>query len=101
MNTLAEVFAPGETLKEELAARGWTQKHFAQVLGRPARLVNELVNGKKRLTAETALQLEAALGTAAEFWLNLESQYQLFRARRALPETALAPEKPRSEPCQP
>lgn len=72
---------PGEYLAEELEARGLSQKELAQRMGRPVNAINEIVNGKKAITAETALQLEAALpGISARFWLNLETDYQLTKA---------------------
>ena len=75
--TPAEAFLPGEFLAEELEARGWTQTEFAEILGRPYRLVNEIIAGKRGITPETARGLAAALGTSAELWLNLEASYQL------------------------
>jgi len=81
MNDLAEVFPPGEFLKDELVERGWTQAGLAYIMGRPPKLVNEIINGKKQITAETAVQLGQALGTSAEFWLNVQARYQLFKAR--------------------
>lgn len=74
---------PGELLAEELEVRGLTQKDLAAIMERPAQAVNEIVRGKKAITAETALQLEGALGTPATFWLNLQSQHDLALARRA------------------
>jgi HTH-type transcriptional regulator/antitoxin HigA len=50
----AEVFHPGEILGDELKARGWTQSDFARVVGRPLQAINEIILGKKRVTAETA-----------------------------------------------
>ncbi|WP_096664718.1 HigA family addiction module antitoxin [Polaromonas sp. AET17H-212] len=73
----AEVFAPGEFLKEEIEARGWSQVELAEILGRPPKVVNEIIAGKKAITPETAIQLGEALGTGPELWMNLESQYQL------------------------
>jgi HTH-type transcriptional regulator/antitoxin HigA len=73
----AEVFPPGEFLNNELEARGWTQTEFAEIIGRPARLVNEIVAGKRGITPETARDFAAALGTSAQLWMNLESAYQL------------------------
>ena len=73
----ARVVKPGHILKEELEARGWTQKAFAQVIGRPAQMVNEIISGKKSITPETALLFSAAFGTSPELWLNLESSYRL------------------------
>ncbi|MBI4877486.1 MAG: HigA family addiction module antidote protein [Acidobacteria bacterium] len=68
---------PGEILAEELKARGWSQSDLAVVLGRPVQAVNEIVTGKKAITPETAIALSQALGTSAEYWLNLESSYRL------------------------
>jgi HTH-type transcriptional regulator/antitoxin HigA len=75
----AEVFPPGEFIKEELEAREWTQTDLAEILGRPIRLVNELIAGKKQITPETAKGLGEAFGTGAMFWMNLESAYRLSR----------------------
>lgn len=77
MTKYAEVFPPGEFLKDELDARNWTQAEFAEIIGRPTRLINEIIAGKRAVTPETAVQIGASLGTSAELWLNLESQYQL------------------------
>jgi HTH-type transcriptional regulator / antitoxin HigA len=76
----AEVFPPGEFLRDELEARGWNQTEFAEILGREPRVVNEIILAKRAITPETALELSAALGTSAQFWLNLESAYQLSKA---------------------
>lgn len=76
------VFPPGDLIREELDARGWTQGDLAAVLGRPTRLVNELLAGKRTITPETAQGLAEAFGTSAEFWMNLETQYQLYRTKR-------------------
>ena len=45
MNTAAETFPPGEFLREELEARGWSQTELAEIIGRPVRLINELIAG--------------------------------------------------------
>lgn len=76
----AEVFPPGEFLRDELEARGWTQTEFAEILGRPVRLVNEILAGKRGITPQTALEIGAAFGTSAELWLNLEATYRLWHA---------------------
>jgi HTH-type transcriptional regulator / antitoxin HigA len=73
----AEVFPPGEFLRDELEARGWTQTEFAEIIGRPHRVVNELIAGKRGITPETAKELAAALGTSAQLWMNLDAAYQL------------------------
>jgi HTH-type transcriptional regulator/antitoxin HigA len=75
---------PGELLAEELEARDLTQAQLARTMGRPVQALNEIVRGRKSITAETAVQLEAALEIPAHFWLNLQSEYDLVRARRAL-----------------
>src|SRR4051794_23823689 len=84
----AEAFAPGEFLRDELEARGWTQAQFAKILGRPFQLVNEIINGRKRITEQTALEIAAALGTTAKVWLNLENTYRLHKARTPDPRIA-------------
>jgi HTH-type transcriptional regulator/antitoxin HigA len=76
--TFAEVFPVGEHLADELEARGWTQGEFADILGRPAQFVSEIIAGKKEITRESAAQIGAALGTSAEFWLNLQDAYHLW-----------------------
>ena len=84
----AKVFPPGDFIREELEARQWSQGDLASVIGRPVQVVNEIVNGRKGITAETAKQLAAAFGTSAELWLNLESAYRLSTARDPDPEIA-------------
>jgi HTH-type transcriptional regulator / antitoxin HigA len=75
----AETFPPGEYLKDELEERGWSQVEFAEIIGRPVRVVNEIIAGKVQITPKTATELAAALGTSAQFWLNLEMYFQLSR----------------------
>lgn len=75
--------APGEYLRDELSARHMSQMELAKRMGRPAQVVNEIVNRKKALTEETALELERVLGTPASVWVELEASYQLALARRA------------------
>lgn len=83
MNTRvpAEVFPPGEFLREELEAREWSQQELADILDRPARLISELICAKRAITPETARGLADAFGTSAEYWMNLESQYQLSKVQ--------------------
>src|ERR1035437_3110467 len=72
---------PGEYLAEEIQARGISQKELAKLMGRPLNAINEIINGKKAITAETALQLEEVMTEIpARFWLNLETDYQLTKA---------------------
>jgi HTH-type transcriptional regulator/antitoxin HigA len=79
--TPAEVFPPGEFIREEIEARGWSQAEFAEILGRPPRLVSELIAGKRGITPETAKGLAAAFGSSAQLWLNLESSFQLSKLK--------------------
>lgn len=74
----AEVFPPGEFIRDELKARGWTQADLAQIMGRPLQMVSELITSKKQITPETAVGLAKAFGDDdALYWLNLESVYRL------------------------
>jgi HTH-type transcriptional regulator / antitoxin HigA len=84
----AEVFPPGDFLAEELDARGWSQTELAEILGRPHRLVNEIIAGKRAITPETAKGLAAAFGASAQYWMNLETTYQLSKAQIAEQEVS-------------
>src|SRR5512136_3222216 len=69
---------PGEVLLEEfLKPMGISQNRLALNIGVPARRINEIVLGKRGITADTALRLATFFGTSAEFWLGLQSQYDL------------------------
>ena len=81
--TPAEVFPPGDFLREELEAHGWSQSEFADIIGRPIKTVNEIIAGKRRITPSTAKELEAALGISARSWMNHETIYQLHNAQPA------------------
>lgn len=73
--------SPGEYLAEEIEARGITQTKLARLMRRPLNAINEIINGKKSITAATALQLEEVMPEIpARFWLNLETDYQLTKA---------------------
>ena len=82
----AEVFPPGEFIREELDARGWTQGDLAQIMDRPLRLVNELIAGKKQITPETANGLAEAFGDHDPlYWMNLDSAFRLANSKRLWP----------------
>jgi addiction module HigA family antidote len=69
---------PGEVLLEEfLKPMGLSQNKLALNIGVPARRINEIVLEKRRITADTALRLARFFGTSSEFWLGLQSQYDL------------------------
>lgn len=77
----AEVFPPGEYIKDELDARGLSQAEFAEILGRPARVVSEIINAKRAISPETAKEIAAAFGSTPELWMNLESVYRLSKTK--------------------
>lgn len=81
-HTPAEVFPPSEYLRDELEEREWTVTEFAQIIGRPIQAVSEILNDKKEITAETAIEIGEALGTGPEMWLNLQTNYRLFQLRQ-------------------
>jgi addiction module HigA family antidote len=69
---------PGEVLLEEfLKPMSLSQNKLAMNIGVPARRINEIVLEKRRITADTALRLARFFGTSSEFWLGLQSQYDL------------------------
>src|SRR5690606_18219877 len=74
--------------RDELEARGWTQVELAEILGRPQRLVSELISAKRAISPETARGLAAAFGTSADLWMNLESQWQLSKTKTPDDEVA-------------
>ena len=75
---------PGETLADELAARGLTANALALKLRVPANRITDIVRGRRALTAETALRLGRYFGTGAKFWVDLQAAYDLAVAERDL-----------------
>lgn len=80
---VAEVFPPSEFIKEELEARNWSQVELAEIIGRHPKVVNDVITGKRLITPEIAMAFGAAFGTSAQYWMNLESAYQLWHAQDA------------------
>jgi len=78
----ARAVPPGQLIQRELDARGWTQNDLAEVMGRPAQAISEIITGKKQITAETAIELGEAFGVDAAFWSTLQSNYNLHQARQ-------------------
>lgn len=75
----------GEILAEEfLKPKGITQYRLARDIGVPPRRVNEIVNGQRAITADTALRLGRYFGMSAQFWLNLQTHYDLEQERERL-----------------
>ncbi len=80
MNTAATMppIHPGEVLMEEyLEPLGVTQHRLAVAIGVPPRRINEIVHGKRRITADTALRMARYFGTSERFWMNLQGRYDL------------------------
>ena len=77
----SELIHPGEMIKDEIMARGLTQKKLAQQMGVSYTVFNEILNGKRPVTTEYALMLEAALGTNANIWLGLQADYNMQKAK--------------------
>src|SRR5699024_2680675 len=85
---LIEPIHPGEILMEDfIGGFGITQNKLAVSIGVPPRRINEIVHGKRGITADTAIRLARYFGTSEEFWMNLQSHYELRIERRALHET--------------
>jgi addiction module HigA family antidote len=78
----SELIHPGEMIKDEIMARGLTQKALAQQMGVSYTVFNEILNGKRPVTTECALLLEAALGTDAKIWIGLQTEYNMQRAKQ-------------------
>jgi antitoxin HigA-1 len=76
---------PGEILEEEfLKPMGITQYRLAKEIGVPPRRINEIVKGQRAITADTALRLGRYFAMAPEFWLNLQSHYDLEQEQERL-----------------
>jgi len=67
---------PGATIRAILSDWGWSQVELARRMDRPVQVVNEIVKGKKAITADTAIELSRVLGSPVSFWLNLEANHQ-------------------------
>lgn len=82
---------PGEVLLEDfIEGFGITQNKLAVSIGVPPRRINEIVHGKRAVTADTALRLGRFFGTSAQFWLNLQTQYDLDLAEDRVAEQIAA-----------
>jgi antitoxin HigA-1 len=82
MTKLVAPIHPGEILKEEfMRPLSLSANALARAVRVPPNRISAIVNGERALTADTALRLAKAFGTTAEFWLNLQKQYELDCAR--------------------
>jgi len=73
---------PGEHLAEELMELGMSAAELARQLDVPTNRITEILNGRRAITGDTALRLAHFFGTTAEFWLNLQSLYEIRLAER-------------------
>jgi addiction module HigA family antidote len=86
---------PGEVLQEDfLIPLGLSEYRLAQDIGVPPRRINEIVKGKRSITADTALRLSRYFAWPAEVWLNLQSSYD-----RQIAEDTMRPVLDRIKPC--
>lgn len=89
---------PGEVLLEEfMNPMGISQNALARATGVPPRRINEIVLGKRAVTADTALRLAVFFGTSEGFWLGLQADYDLEEARRLIGKELLRVEQARAE----
>jgi addiction module HigA family antidote len=90
---------PGEILKEEfMLPFGLSANRLALELGVPTNRISAIVSGKRSITADTALRLGKAFATTPEFWMNLQSRYDLETARDSLPDSSIGSIKPLPAP---
>ncbi|MGD0889668.1 MAG: HigA family addiction module antitoxin [Acidobacteriaceae bacterium] len=79
-----EAIHPGEHLAEELNAMGMSAAEFSRQIGVPTNRITQILNGRRSITGDTALRLAHFFATSAEFWLNLQSLYELRLAKQKL-----------------
>ena len=82
---------PGTHLAEMLEELEITQYRLARTVGVPPRRINEIVHGRRSITADTALRLGKALGMTPDFWLNLQRMYDLEVARESTDISSIEP----------
>ena len=80
---MADPAHPGEVLRDDLAALGWTQREAASNLGCPRQSLGAVLNGKARMSAKLALALEASGIGKAHMWMAMQSAYDLAQAKAA------------------
>jgi len=75
---------PGRILKRELAARNLSANKLALILRVPSGRITQILNEKRGISAETALRLSRYFGNSAQFWMNLQTRYELTAAEREM-----------------
>jgi antitoxin HigA-1 len=83
MKKLPNIHAGEVLLEEFLKPLDISQNKLARAMGVPPRRINEIVHGKRAITADTAIRLARALGTSEQFWMGLQADYDLEEARKA------------------
>ncbi|MEM7652975.1 MAG: HigA family addiction module antitoxin [Pseudomonadota bacterium] len=83
---LRRVTHPGQILADELAEVGISAAEFARQIDVPANRISQLISGKRSVTSDTALRLAHWFGTSPQFWLNLQTQFDLIQAEDAVGE---------------
>ncbi len=73
---------PGDVLKEELESRNISQRKFAELINVPYTQLNEILNGKRPVSTDFALMMEASLGINPELLINMQNRYNMAIARR-------------------
>jgi addiction module HigA family antidote len=90
---------PVEMLKEEfLVEYGLTQNHLAKAIGISPNRIAEIVNNRRRITADTALRLSLYFGNSPEFWMNLQTHYDL-KIKRRTAQAQGKPQRPIGHDC--
>ena len=93
---------PGEVIKDELIARGISQKDFAEHIGVPYTMLNDILNERRPLSAAMALYIETALGISADLLMGLQSDYTMQRTRNdASVKRKIRSVRPYSSPVAP
>ena len=88
LSCLTDVPHPGEFVREELEARGWSQRDLAYILGVPEQAVNMITSGKRGISPEMAKALGTAFDVSAEYFANLQQAYEMVNARAPDPAVA-------------
>ena len=79
---LAPIEHPGSFIAEELDARGWTQADLAYILGMDTTQLNALIKGRRNITLDSAVSLGDAFDMPAQFFMNLQNQYDLYKVAK-------------------
>ena len=82
MTEMAPISHPGRLLKRELEARKLSANRLALDIGVPSGRITDIVNGRRAITADTAVRLGRYFGNSAQFWTNLQSQYEIALVER-------------------